>query len=173
MSQRYDMNVEIRNFDPSKSKAIQEAANQEWNFEDWYETNTYLQSSSEGNLSGGESDSEFSDRLTEAVWKANGAFCEVTVNSTYLEDLPCETFQRDEEDYQRFLLWAEPHHQEEAAACSHSRFGGTGSQQRPRLSLLRQHQRQPGGKRPGSSVLEVWRQVVMDEARSYLEHGNA
>ncbi len=104
MSQRYEMNVEIRNFDPSKSKAIQEAANQEWNFEDWYETNTYLQSSSEGYLCGGETDSQFTDSLTETIWKANGAFCQVTLNATYLEDLPCETYQRDEEDYQRFLL---------------------------------------------------------------------
>lgn len=102
MSQRYSMNVEIRNFDRSKSKAIQEAAETEWEWEGWYETNTYLQSSSEGDLC--VSDSEFSNRLTETIWKANGAFCLVTVNATYLEDLPYETYERDEEDYQRFLL---------------------------------------------------------------------
>ena len=39
MSQRYEMNVEIREFDPEKSEDIQKAATGEWDFGEWSEYN--------------------------------------------------------------------------------------------------------------------------------------
>ena len=38
-----------------------------------------------------------------AIWRANGSFCEVVVNATYLEDLPYETYTLDESDYARLI----------------------------------------------------------------------
>jgi hypothetical protein len=107
MSRAYDMCVEIRDYDPTKKEAIQEAAREEWDtFEDWCVqdgTGKYMQASGRSVLYGVESDDEFSSRLACAIWRANGAYCEVTVNATYLEDLPCETYIHDEEAYQMFL----------------------------------------------------------------------
>jgi hypothetical protein len=46
---------------------------------------------------------EFTERLSVAIWRANGAYCEVTVNATYLENLPYETHCLNEADYARLI----------------------------------------------------------------------
>ncbi len=38
-----------------------------------------------------------------AIWKANGAYCEVSVDATYMESLPYETHSLDEDDYKRLM----------------------------------------------------------------------
>ena len=53
----------------------------------------------DGVLSGGESDDEFSDRVSEAVWKALGRAADVCVRSVFLDELPYEEFIRGEEEY--------------------------------------------------------------------------
>ena len=53
----------------------------------------------DGVLSGGESDDEFSDRVSEAVWKALGRAADVCVRSVFLDKLPYEEFIRGEEEY--------------------------------------------------------------------------
>lgn len=57
--------------------------------------------SGDGQLCGGESEDEFAERITKAIWQANGQFCSVEVCATYLEDLPCEQYQLDRDDYDR------------------------------------------------------------------------
>jgi hypothetical protein len=38
-----------------------------------------------------------------AIWRANGAYCDVTVDATYLESLPYETHCLSEADYARLI----------------------------------------------------------------------
>ena len=82
MSRAYDMSVEIIGFRPDRTDAIEAAANQEWNFADWFISEETLFASAEGSLCGGESEEDFAERLSLAVWRANGEYCDVTVNAT-------------------------------------------------------------------------------------------
>ncbi len=50
-----------------------------------------------------QSDGDFAERLTAAIWRANEAYCQVVVVPTYLEDLPYEECQLDEEEYKRLI----------------------------------------------------------------------
>lgn len=110
MSRFYGMHVSIDNVHPHRVSQVIEAAGQEWEFNDWsrWESNNqfHLESYGESYLCGGESEEEFTDRLAAAVWKANGQFCEVRVDATYLEELPYETHERDVDDYQRWMAHA-------------------------------------------------------------------
>lgn len=104
MSRYYEISVDISNFDDEKRHDIIEAAQNEWDFEDFEcFVEERLFSANRGYLSGGESEEEFAACLTEAIWKANGKFCNVNVTATFLEELPYESYEFDEEDYQRFL----------------------------------------------------------------------
>lgn len=100
MSRYYQMDVEITKCDLSRKEKIIEAANDEWDFEDWY-ADEYLGASGRSNLCGGESEEEFVVRLSRAVWKANGAYCPVRVTATYLEDLPTEQHLLKEDEYEQ------------------------------------------------------------------------
>ena len=118
MSRYYGMGVEITKFDPEKADAIVDAANAEWGAfsDDWGDSDKYpgattqretervLTAYGEENLCGMESPDEFCERLTKAIWKANGGFCRVEVRSTYLEDVPCEYHELSEDDFREFLV---------------------------------------------------------------------
>jgi hypothetical protein len=102
MSRYYRMSLEIEEFDPKRIRAIENAAEDEWGFEDWEEFKGSRCSTSEGNLCAGETEEEFADRLTAVIWHANGDKpCKVQVIATYLEDLPTEVHCRSEEDWPR------------------------------------------------------------------------
>ena len=102
MSRNFSMFVTISGINPDRTEAVQQAAEGEWPFDgNWYESDGFLTSGGDGQLCGGESDDEFSQRLVKAIWVANGGFCQVDVQSTYLDDLPCETFGFDQSDYDR------------------------------------------------------------------------
>jgi hypothetical protein len=104
MSRLYSMTVEIAGYDPARKGAIQAAAAAEWPFEeDWIDNGARMQASGGGQLCGGETEEEFTERLSLAVWRANGAFCEVVVDATYMEELPHETHCLDEDDYARLV----------------------------------------------------------------------
>jgi hypothetical protein len=62
-----------------------------------------LQASASDWLCGGESEEQFTERLSVAIWRANGEFCEVVVNATYLEELPYESHTLDQDDYDRLI----------------------------------------------------------------------
>ena len=87
----------------------------EWDFDDWHENDGQMFGYGEGRLGGGESEEEFADRLARAIWNANGAFCEIEVRATYLDDLPYVDYCRDEDDYGRLIAAAanKPSTQEE------------------------------------------------------------
>jgi hypothetical protein len=104
MSRYYGMNVEIKGFDKKRVYAIKDAATEEWGFDDWSDTpDKYLSSYMENSLGGGETEDDFVARLSQAIWKANGKYCEVVITATYLEDLPCEIHTPSEEDYEEAL----------------------------------------------------------------------
>jgi hypothetical protein len=101
MSRYYEMSVEIRGYNNSYKTNIVSAAEEEWNFDNWYEHENYLNASGQSNLCGGEGEDEFATRLAKAIWKANGGFCNVEIIATYLEDLPYENYTFDEDEYNR------------------------------------------------------------------------
>ena len=105
MSQFYEMSVEVSGYDPAKAKEIQEAAEAEWPLEDWWsaadQPGETMHASAQGSLCGGEE--SFVERLSLAIWRANGSYCNVSVDATYLENLPYETHTLDEDDYARLI----------------------------------------------------------------------
>lgn len=107
MSRLYGMFVEIRGHKPRRENRIFEAAKQEWRFVSTYDDKdekgdaVFELDYAEGDLCGGETVEEFVDRLTQAIWKANGECCKVTVHSTFLENLPTETHIRGKKDIKR------------------------------------------------------------------------
>jgi hypothetical protein len=105
MSRFYGMSVEITDFPPDAIDRIKQAARGEWPFEQWNGAVKPggISAYAEERLCGGESEEMFTERLAVAVWRAAGAFCRVSVDATYLEDLPYETHSLDEDDYARLL----------------------------------------------------------------------
>lgn len=103
MSKFYRMDVEVRKYDTSKMEAIVDACNGEWEFNIEGPTDLIgdgsLRGTGESHLCSGESEEEFTQRLSKAVWKANGGFCEVYVRCCYLENIPCESYEYDEETF--------------------------------------------------------------------------
>ena len=104
MSRCYRMEVEITDFDSRNSKVIKAAAKKQWPFKEWEKDEDGLGCSAESSLCGGESEEEFGERLTVAIWRANGAYCDVLITATYLEiEPPSVEHQLDEGDYERLL----------------------------------------------------------------------
>jgi hypothetical protein len=100
MSRSYSMAVSISEFKKKRKDAIEEACNAEWSFDDWMlSSGGELVGVGESNLCGGETEDEFAERLRDAIWKANGEGCTISVNATYLEDLPCSYYTFDASEY--------------------------------------------------------------------------
>ncbi|MGO8748719.1 MAG: hypothetical protein ACLQNE_22340 [Thermoguttaceae bacterium] len=103
MTRYYEMSVEVTKHNTERRDAIQEVARREWPFDDWREQGETLKASAAGSLCCGESDSQFADRLALAIWKANGAYCDVTVKTAHLESLPCEEYRPGDDDYAQLI----------------------------------------------------------------------
>ena len=98
MSRLYNMDLTVTEFDPSKAEKIMDAANKEWDFGDditFNEDTNIIAGSSDGSLGGGETEEKFANRLAKAIFKANKAPCKVSVQATYMENLPYETYVFD------------------------------------------------------------------------------
>jgi len=96
MSRLYEMSVSISNYNEKKSEAIEEAINGQWEFDDFlkreHQEVNYLDASGQGYLSGGDSEEDFVEQISKAIWEANGKVCNITVNCTYLENIPFESY---------------------------------------------------------------------------------
>ena len=117
MSRLYDMTVDISGHDTANVSQIQAAAGGEWPFDDWWLSEEDadepgMQASAQGSLCGGESEEEFVARLSVAIWRANGSYCQVVVDATYLENLPYEIHTLDESDYARLIQTGENEHED-------------------------------------------------------------
>ena len=102
MSSYYNMCVEIWRHDADKTTAIKDAAKGEWDFDDWNECEGALSARADGDLCAETTEEQFAERLTKAIWRVNGKFCNVLISATYLEDLPIETYSLDEDEFERF-----------------------------------------------------------------------
>jgi len=109
MSRSYGMQVEVGNPNARKLRAIREAMKKNWDFTDFDcekgkdRRIEVIKAYGESSLCGGESELEFADRLAEAVWKANGGYCEITINATYLEYLPFSTYTMTRDKYKGIM----------------------------------------------------------------------
>ena len=108
MSSRYGMQVELEGYQKHRIKEIESAVNDLWPFEEWIERKHWghgrpilLAKYTENNLGSGQEEGEFADTVAKAIWKANGGYCKVSVDLTYLEDLPAATYLRDKGDFER------------------------------------------------------------------------
>ncbi len=101
MSRYYEMTVTIRGNDPAKTEAIYDAATEEWEFCDCRDDGAELCLRGGDYLYGGEGTEQFAERLATAVWKANRGYCVVEVKATWMDDLPCDFYCLDEDDYQQ------------------------------------------------------------------------
>ena len=103
MSRLYRMNVQVLGYDTEKAEAVVDACNEEWDFDmevpEDSQAHASLEGTGEGWLCGGESEEEFAQQLSKAVWKANGGFCEVYIRCYDLENIPCESYEYDEETF--------------------------------------------------------------------------
>lgn len=105
MSRAYKMEVEIMGYNKNLEEQIIEAAGKEWYFPDDWDIDdggaaNIMTNGSQSYLAGGEDADEFTRRLSYQVWRANQGFCKVHVVSTYMEDLPCEEHDADEEEFE-------------------------------------------------------------------------
>jgi hypothetical protein len=111
MSRLYSMLFHVEQFDPNKVDDIRAAIDGEWGSD---ENESYLEEAidsrwperlcvtGDGNLGGGESEEEFTDRVSDVIWAANGGFCTIHVYVTLLEDLLYEIHSREREDFDRW-----------------------------------------------------------------------
>jgi len=110
MSRHYEMNLDVTNYKIRRLKQIVRACRNEWSFapddfdREWADPlakcGHRLVANAQGDLCGGETEHEFTERLAQAIWKANGGYCLVEVRATCLEDLPYDRHTYDETDYQ-------------------------------------------------------------------------
>ena len=107
MSRSYSMHVRVRDVAPERIQRVKQAANDAWDFDDWHEWENSISSCADVSLCGGETEDEFAERLAKAIWAANGGYCDVEVVATYLENLPCETYSFDEDQYAQLLSAAD------------------------------------------------------------------
>ena len=63
---------------------IRDGARSEWEFADWDVYPDEINGYGESSLYAGEGEDEFAERLTHAIWQANGAHCSVKVTCTFL-----------------------------------------------------------------------------------------
>ncbi|GEM_PF-1558989 len=101
MSRYYLMSVEVHKPNPACVHDVEIAAKNEWPFNEWNwsEADKLMSSYAESSLSGGEGEDEFADRLTKAIWKANGGYCPVLVYAACLDDLPINFYELKKEDF--------------------------------------------------------------------------
>jgi hypothetical protein len=106
------MAVEIRGYDKEKAGEIQEACHEEWNFEDFWcgragQARSSMGTAGRDNLCGGETEDQFAERLTIAIWKANKSHCDVSVHATYLEELPYDSYHFGKDEYEKLMKVSE------------------------------------------------------------------
>ncbi len=109
MSIRYEMRIRMSFVPKGKVDDVISALTWEWftfiDPEDFIEsTHGYtMEHTEEGNLCGGEEESEFVERIAHAVWKACGQFVNVGIVATCLDLQPVESYRVTVEDYDKYI----------------------------------------------------------------------
>lgn len=106
MSRPYEMAIRITDFNIDKLEHIQEACEAEFYALELMLSDEYnpvrLAGSACLNLCAGETEEEFSERVSRDVWKANEGPCTVQIRATCLECIPYETYEYGEEQYRKY-----------------------------------------------------------------------
>ena len=102
MSRAYEMTVTVTEHNFKRKPAIITACKKEWDFEPHKTIKGEIYLSGESCLCGGETEDEFAQRLSGAIWNANRGFCRISLQATYLEDPPSELHEPDENDYEEW-----------------------------------------------------------------------
>lgn len=110
MSRYYGMNFEVEGIARREIPLVRGAIRGVWSIESQDDTGGNDRESivsysayGESSLAGGEDEEEFATRAAHAIWKALGHYAFVSVDATYLEDLPTESYSRGEDDYAEFV----------------------------------------------------------------------
>lgn len=119
MSTAYEMGVTIVDYDGKRRRAVIDACCAEWGFiEESLEssaempstrTENEMRASAKGWMSDGDSVADFFRRLREAIWRANGRYCEVRITATYVKPLPNERYSST---YGQWEQWRGRKHEE-------------------------------------------------------------
>lgn len=107
MSRAYRLNVEISKFNPDLEDSIIEACQEEWSFEDNFDsydlsTGREIVARGEDHLHSRVSEDEIALQIAIAVWLANKGYCLVKVVATCLEELPGTTYMKDDQAYKEW-----------------------------------------------------------------------
>lgn len=103
MSRFYQMELRVQGLSTVEKNLVRKVFSHLWEDPDSeYDDDEECYFSANSNLCGGKSDADFAKQLTEAVWKELARFVHVQVISTYLESLPTETFESDEDAYKKW-----------------------------------------------------------------------
>jgi hypothetical protein len=102
MSRAYSMQIVVETVTKAEKDSILEAIQDNWPIEDefWYEPTLTLSVSGDSQLCGGETEEEFTQRVTNSIWKAAGRFVPIVVNATCMENLPYESYSFEEGEYE-------------------------------------------------------------------------
>lgn len=107
MSRCYQMSIAIQAKDAGLTKEekrnLIDALEQEWDWGDFDDMQGIISATGEGNLCAGETEDQFASRCYRAVWTAINKYVRVNLIQTYLEDLPYESYESDEEDFERMM----------------------------------------------------------------------
>lgn len=92
MAKCYYLYITVQNHDPGKKRAIYDALNEEWSIDypfdeytkDAWTNDKVLRAEGCSTAYKHETQEDVSRRVSGAVWSANGTYCLVTIQSTYL-----------------------------------------------------------------------------------------
>ena len=106
----------VRAYKPERMSDISAALQAQWDFDPSEfplsdeAPPAELDATGVGNLTGGMAADDMAARLAQAVWAANGAYCEVEVWSTFLDMVPpSDTHTWTAGDYEAWLQQGGPH----------------------------------------------------------------
>jgi len=115
VSRSYEYKVMVRGHKPERMSDICKALRAQWDFDPSEfpladeAPPAELDVTGVDNLTGGLTSDEMAVRLAQAVWTANGQYCEVEVWSTFLDVVPpSDTHTWTEGDYKEWLLKGGP-----------------------------------------------------------------
>jgi len=109
MSRYYEMAFEVNTADLTEEEIdkVKDEIEELWGIDtdDMSCFGNTLEASGNNFLCGGESEDEFARRAVRQIWETLGDFVKIEVRATFLEELPFESYEFDEDDYEE---WKDP-----------------------------------------------------------------
>ena len=110
MSRYYQMTCSAWKLQTGEADMIREALAEEWSWENYYEdaSKTKLNLSGRDSLCGGESEEDFSARISRAIWARLGRYIPMEITCTYMENLPYRSYHPDGAHYAAWMENSKP-----------------------------------------------------------------